>query len=106
MAKIGDINWYGKSGTKYMYEIYLIGTKFTAVPGNYVFARLDNGTYYAVYAGQTGDLSERFDNHHKMPCIKANKATRICVHSSSSSEKIRLGEESDVIAQWTPTCND
>ena len=46
-----------------------VGTGRMAI-ANYLFARkTEKGTFTPIYAGETGDISERFDNHHKMPCI-------------------------------------
>lgn len=99
------ITWQGASGTNYVYSIYPIGTDFTSGPGNYMFARESSQGWYAVYAGETADLSERFSNHHKMPCIKMKGATHIHVHGSSTNAQTRRNEESDIIAKWKPSCN-
>lgn len=101
------INWLGQSGEKYLYHIYDLGTQMDAVPANYIFARqTEAGRYVPIYIGQTADISERFDNHHKMPCIRKNGATHICTHKSSTNEKERKAEEADLIAYWSPVCND
>ena len=105
MDHLGEIIWTGASGRKYTYFIYPIGTKFIDVPGNYVFAKATPEGHYALYVGETGALSERFDNHHKMPCIERRGATHIHVHKSSDDDEIRRAEEADIIAQWNPPCN-
>ena len=100
------ITWVGQSGRQYVYEIYPIGTKFSAVPGNYIFAKeTQPKSFKAVYIGETQDLSERFDNHHKMRCIQRNNATHIHVHGNSQGQVARREEESDLIPKWLPTCN-
>ena len=103
-----NINWVGASGTKYLYWIRPIGTTFNnAEPGNYVFAKeTPPGTYTPIYVGETGDLSERFDNHHKMPCIKLNGATHITVHKGDTSVDVRRAEEQDLKDKYNPVCND
>ena len=99
--------WTGQSGTTYTYQIYDIGTTFTATPANYIFAKETKPrTWEAVYIGQTGNLSERFDDHHKMPCIRRNGATHIHAHKSSGDESIRLAEETDLVRYNQPVCND
>jgi len=106
MTDEGTINWVGKLGTKYKYWIYKIDTTFTKSPANYVFAKKSTeGKFSNIYTGETGDISERFDNHHKMPCIKREGATHICVHSSSESKEVRKKEEGDIIANYNPVCN-
>ena len=105
-TKVETINWPGRSGQNYRYFVYPIGTSFKDVPGNYVFAkRTYNGSLVPIYVGQTGNLSERFDNHHKMLCILRNGASHICVHESSTSVAVRMAEEQDIIVRWSPPCN-
>ena len=101
------IDWEGASGKKYKYWIYDIGTTFNKSPANYVFAKATKpDALRAIYVGETGDISERFDDHHKMTCIRDNGATHICVHKSSDDKKVRCEEESDLIANYHPVCND
>lgn len=101
------IEWTGQSGTKYRYWVYPLGTGMKEAPGNYVFTReTEPLKWRPIYIGQTGDLSERFDNHHKMPCIRQNGATHIHTHTSSADEATRKAEEDDLIERWHPICND
>ncbi len=101
------IDWVGKSGTKYRYWIYPMGQSFTAKPGNYIFAKETTpNKWRPIYIGQTSDLSARFDNHHKLPCIRKNEATHIHAHTNDAGEKARLAEEADLIANYDPICND
>ena len=100
------IIWKGQSGEEYRYSIYPIGTDFKGVPGNYIFAReTEPGRHRPIYVGETSDLSERFDNHHKMPCIRRSQATHIHVHQNDGGPAARRREEADLIAKWNPTCN-
>lgn len=106
MAEI-TIQWPGKSGRKYKYWIYEIGQSLKAEPGNYIFAKETSPDKWTpVYIGETQDLSERFDNHHKMACIRQHGGTHICVHTSGSSRAARQAEEDDLISYWNPPCND
>ena len=106
MADTPTIQWPGASGKSYKYWIYPIGHSLKAEAGNYIFAYESRpGSYTPVYIGQTGDLSERFDNHHKAVCIKNAGATHIHAHLNTKKQD-RLDEESDLIAKWKPTCND
>ena len=104
MSEPETIVWDGRSGRKYTYWIYRIGTDFNPAPGNYIFARGVGNSYSPIYVGESGDLSERFDNHHKMACIKRNGATHIHVHANAN-ENARLAEEFDIVAKWDPVCN-
>ena len=101
------ISWPGQSGKEYEYYIYRIGTNFKEAPGNYIFAKETTPNRYApIYIGETCDLSTRFDNHHKMPCINRNGATHIHVHLSNANADVRRMEEDDLIKKWSPPCND
>ena len=100
------IDWPGLSGREYRYYIYPIGTPFNAVPGNYIFAKeTSQGRYRPIYIGETEDLSERFDNHHKMPCIRLQGATHIHVHQNDGGVAVRRLEERDLVGKWNPPCN-
>ena len=102
-----ECTWTGQSGKTYTYWIYDIGTPFKATPANYIFAKeTESHKWGAIYIGQTGDLSERFDNHHKMPCIRRYGATHIHTHTSNDDETIRLAEEADLVQYCRPVCND
>ena len=99
--------WQGQSGKTYLYRIDEIGTTFRKIPANYIFAKETKPERWeSVYIGQTGDLSERFDYHHKMPCIRRNGATHIHTHESSPDESVRQAEENDLIQYHHPVCND
>ncbi len=102
---IATVNWPGLSGRQYTYYVYPVGTDFESVPGNYIFAKVTNGSWTPVYIGETSDLSLRFDNHHKMPCIKRNGATHIHVHRNDGGVTARQAEESDLIRNFRPICN-
>ena len=100
----------GASGKKYAFLVYPWGTTFKPIGGVYAVTRATSNqsggeTHTIVYVGQTGDLSERFDAHHKASCFSRNSANRICVHVESN-EKTRLTTESDLIAAYNPPCND
>ncbi|PKB59644.1 MAG: hypothetical protein BZY83_00825 [SAR202 cluster bacterium Casp-Chloro-G2] len=104
-TEVREIYWPGKSGQKYKYRIYPIGQSFKGQPGNYIFAKETKpGRFAPIYIGETGDLSDRFDNHHKMLCIQKQGATHIHVHGSSANRNARLAEESDLNDRWNPIC--
>lgn len=99
--------WKGKSGKEYKYWIYDLDATHDAVPANYIFVSKTGTTYYMpIYIGETEDISERFDSHHKMPCIQRNGATHLCTHKSDADKKVRCTEEADLINNYNPTCND
>jgi len=98
-------SWKGQSGKSYTYGIFPLPTSFKAEPGNYIFAKIVSGAWRSVYIGQTEDLSERFDNHHAMPCIKRNLATHVHAHLNNNGKQARLDEETDLVRGHDPTCN-
>ena len=95
----------GASGKKYTFYVYPWGAEFKAVGGVYAVLKQTGSTYYVIYIGQTGDLSERFDDHHKKDCFRRHGATHIAAFVEES-EKARLAAESDLIAAYDPPCND
>lgn len=100
------IDWSGASGKKYRHWIYPLGASLNAKAGNYIFAKEVKPNEWApVYVGQTGDLSERFDHHHKLDCAKRKGATHIHAHNNANKSD-RLNEETDLIRKWNPSCND
>lgn len=96
----------GGSGTRYAYELYLWPTNFRKLPANYHFVRRVGGRDTSVYAGETEDLSNRFDGHHKLPCIQKHGATHIAIFINRGGKQARLSHERDVIAGCNPLCND
>lgn len=78
MVQTATIVWEGKSGAPYTYDLVPIGSTLPTAAGNYVVCRRnDNGRYSAVYVGETSDLSERLDDHHKANCFKQHRATHV-----------------------------
>lgn len=94
------------SGTKHPYKKYDLSTNFPSFAANYLFVKMTPAPgYIPIYAGQTGNMSERFDNHHKMDAIRRAGATHILVFANSKGEKARLDHESNIIRVLKPKCN-
>jgi len=110
MASIGIINFKGSSGQSYEFDIYPWRTSFNPIEAVYVITKrykTSDGDYNhkVVYIGQTEDLSERFDNHHKADCFTKYNANCICIHKEKSkSEREKI--EEDLISHYNPLCND
>ncbi len=105
-TKTETVSWPGKSGRKYLYWVYKLPLNIRDDPGNYIFAKENSpGKWTPVYIGETKDLSERFDDHHKMPCIEQNGATHIHVRVNKDGERARRAEVATLIAEWHPPCN-
>jgi predicted GIY-YIG superfamily endonuclease len=102
-----SIIWTGKSGKEYKYWIHSLDDTHDAAPANYIFVNKTRPTYYRlVYIGETEDISQRFDSHHKMPCIRRIGITHLCTHKSDTDKKVRCAEEADLISNYNPICND
>jgi len=98
------ITLVGRSGAKYQLYVYPWGAALKAVGGVYSVLRQDADGYAVIYVGQTGDLSERFDNHHKTDCFSRHRKTHIAA-MVEESERQRLAIEQDLIASYNPPCN-
>jgi predicted GIY-YIG superfamily endonuclease len=107
MATERIMKWKGKSSQDYKYWIWDISTRFEAAPANYIFAKETSpNSFQAIYIGETGDISERFEDHEKWDCITRYGATHVHTHKSSTDKKERCAEESDLLAARTTPCND
>ncbi|MFA7682413.1 MAG: hypothetical protein WCX61_05290 [Candidatus Peribacteraceae bacterium] len=109
-AKIGTVTFTGKSGNTYEFGIYLIDTSFKKNYGAVYFItrrykKTDGGhSHKEIYVGQTSDLSERFDDHHKWDCFVKNGANCACIYGEGN-ELVRLRIEQDLIKNYDPPCN-
>ena len=58
-----------------------------------------------TYVGETHDLHERFENHHKLDCAIRNRATAIAIYESNSLYDRRHIED-QIKNKYNPICND
>lgn len=96
----------GASGVAYTFYVYPWGTDLKFVGGVYMVLRkgYQNGNYDVLYVGQTSDLSERLDDHHKKTCFDRNHKTHVAA-MVESSEARRLNIEADLLRNYNPNCN-
>jgi hypothetical protein len=109
MSKPTTATFTGKSGQAYSFNVYQWGTDFKAIGAVYIVTsrRVNSegkGLHTFIYIGHTGDLSERFDDHHKARCFTKHGVNCICIHSESD-EATRLDIESDLIDGNDTSCN-
>lgn len=104
MGKVDTVTAKGASGTSYSFDVYPWGTTFKAVGAVYLVLKKNQSNYAILYIGQTGDLSERFDDHHKASCFTRHGRTHIGILVESSGTR-RLAIEADLIANYKPVCN-
>ena len=101
--------WQGKSGQSYTYTVHPLSWRPGAnQDGNYIFAKVVNGVWKAVYIGQ-GDLQERYDAALREGCVQMKSATHY--HERlNNSVTAREQEENDLISgnpecEWPVGCN-
>lgn len=110
MADLGTVIFEAQSGRQYEFHVYSLNTTFKplgAVYGVlYRYWKPEESRYYFVplYFGETGDLSTRFDGHHRQGCFDRNGANCVGIHLDGD-EKSRRAKETDLIRKWDPTCN-
>jgi hypothetical protein len=109
MSKIGTLNLSGSSGSDYTFSVYPYGTVFKSLGAiYYISRRTENaegiGSHSNLYVGQTNNLSDRFNSHHKESCFLRNNANCISV-LIEEDEDARMAIESDLIDSLMPPCN-
>jgi len=110
MARISTVSFTGISGKEYEFNVYHLGVNFNAIGAVYAITLREqnaSGEYNhtIIYIGESGDLSDRFDSHHKADCFNTNSANCICIHADDNKDS-RLEKEQDLIENYEPPCND
>jgi hypothetical protein len=101
-----EISWEGASGKKYNYWIHKIDATFEDSPGNYIYAKETRPGYWRpVYIGQTSSLADCLADLEKETCAKRHGATHIHAHTNSEVDTVRISEETNLIKEWNPICN-
>lgn len=110
-----SITLKGKSKKEYVFSIYTfddfsdLKTAWKAIPALYLFMHYDEIKNWCdfIYFGETGNLSLRFDNHHKESCIKRSLANCIGIYTNvSTNEEERKQREEDILEVYKFPCND
>ena len=95
-------NWPGESGAAYAYTVHeLLWRPNAEQDGNYIFAKIVDDAWHAVYIGQ-GDLQDRYDAALSKGCVMLKSATHYHYHLNDDKDD-REQEESDLIA-GNPEC--
>lgn len=99
MAETKSITWGGASGAKYEFYIFELPVSLDdEQDGNYIWAKIVNNKWVAIYIGE-GDLGKRSKNHHKADCINRKGATHFLCHKNNKNQD-RLDEEDDLLEAW------
>jgi hypothetical protein len=106
----------GMSGTNYIFNVYGftsfsdLADAFNNISALYAFTKRNydgfSYTHDLIYVGETGNLSKRFNNHHKEICIMRSFANSICIHSFYGTELERRAAEADILNAFDLPCND
>ena len=110
MAKLGTVNFYGKSKKTYEFDIWPFDSEWNEVAVVYAVTKRTQiqqrgSDHTVIYVGETENLKDRFSNHHKASCFTENDANCLCTHSDTS-ESSRQEKETDILAFYTTKCND
>lgn len=110
MAKIGNLILTGESKEKYDFDVYPINTNFRSIGAVYYISKRiekSDGTvsHEAIYIGQTGNISERLENHNKEDCFNRYDVNCISIHRKDN-ESDRFSVEADLIRAYNPPCNE
>ena len=110
MAKLSILTLKGASGQTYDFEVYSYDSDFNALGAVYAITRRtqkNDGNYKhtLIYIGETGDLSTRYNGHHKEDCFFQHNANCTCIHLDDD-ENSRLATKADLIPNYNPRCKD
>ena len=94
----------GDSGDDYIFEIHALDADLDAIAAVYAVTRTEDDEHVVLYLGHTGDLSDRFDGHHKSECFDDNEADCLCLHRDEN-KRSRLRKEADLMIRYRPMCN-
>ena len=103
--------FYGASGTRYIFDIYPLGTQFYDVGGVYILTRefvnqQREIRYQPLYIGQTKSFLERLTtSHEKWNCAVQHRLNSICA-CVDTNRFSRLISESDLLKNYNTPCND
>lgn len=105
------INWTGRSGRTYGFQLHPVGTVYLDRAGVYIACHLAaNGNWNAAYIGETGSfrnrLSDNLTLHHKWRSIVAAGATHFCTLHVPGRLALREGIETDLRQRISTPCND
>jgi hypothetical protein len=110
MAALGKATFKDKSGAQHLFKVFPLNTRFRKIGGIYLIAYRGHSNHGGhrhkiLYVGNTEDFSQPFEKHRKAQDLMRLGANCICVQSDQSEES-RLGKERDLIAAFSPACND
>ncbi len=89
-------HWSGGTGEQYFHIIHKMPCRpYSNNEGNYVFAKLVDDNWQAVYIGE-GKLRDRYDEAMNKECVTDKDATHYHWHLNADADE-RFYEEADMI---------
>lgn len=110
MAVQSSVTFEGVTGENYEFHVYYIGQRFDARAAVYfIVNRMTDPAgrvnYHRIFVGETGDISQKLDEHPKIDCFKSEGANRICV-LYEDDEALRKRTVENLKERYFPVCND
>ena len=82
---IEEIILQGASGKKYLFLVYPLGNPLPSSGGIYFISnRSEKGIHSPIYIGESSNLLERFQNHHKAECFEKKGANCLSIYPDNS----------------------
>jgi hypothetical protein len=107
LASEETYDWRGASGQSYKYYVIPISNTFKDTPGNYIYAKLTDNTWEALYIGQSSSLSRRPEGaYERQRAAVRLGASHVHAHISNPDENIRKAEQLDLIQSLHPPLNE
>ena len=108
-TKIDEVEFVGRSGTRYGFRIYVWDTKFKPVAGVYVVASrtVEPGReplYAPLFVGEAADMSAAFKDHPRGECFQMYYGNVIGVRREDDNAR-RESVLADLLAGLAPPCN-
>lgn len=108
-TKIDEVEFAGRSGTRYGFRIYVWETKFKPVAGVYVVASRTvepdhEAQYAALFVGEAADMSTPFKDHPRAECFQMYYGNVIGVLKEDDSAR-RESILADLLEGLAPPCN-
>ncbi len=109
MSKHGTIEFSGKSGKLYSFNVYSLDTEFRPYSGVYCITRRsegDNGhrIHEKLFISVTDDMSSGVLSETPKSCFENHSANCICTHREESAHA-RDEIMQDLVGHYNPPCN-
>jgi len=110
MSKIGTLDFTGKTGHIYTFNVYPMNHQMPEKEAVYFVThrtiKADSSVdHFLLFVGATSNLSKEFEKHSKSDCFNREAANCICVYweeHADTREKIK----EDLLMHYHPPCND